>query len=96
MNAKRNDEARVDAERLLACVAGVDNPCCTLGTALHGSKIGLDAWRLAASLCAVGSPRVREVQNVCSVSYRTAWHMRQRLLDAAIVLREREGRSWDG
>jgi hypothetical protein len=92
MRTKAGESPALEPERLLACIAGVDQPSATAGTALHGSKVRLETWRRAAALCAAGRPRVSDLQAVCAVSYRTAWRMRQRLLDAAGALSERAPR----
>jgi hypothetical protein len=91
MLPRRNEKQALEPDRLIDCIAGIDRPAGTAGTGLHGSKVRLETWRRAAALCAAGEPRIRDLQDACAVSYRTAWRMRQRLLDAAKALRERRG-----
>ncbi len=56
----------------------------TVGTPLEGSKLPLAAWLRAAHMLNT-SPKpvtVREVERALGVTYKTAWHMVQKLLEA--------------
>lgn len=54
----------------------------TAGTPLKGSKLPLSAWMTAAHLLSDHKPvTVREVQMTLGVTYKTAWHTVQKLLE---------------
>jgi len=55
----------------------------TVGTPLEGSKLPLRAWVRAAHMLNAHRPTtVREVEQALGVTYKTAWHMVQKLLKA--------------
>lgn len=55
----------------------------TVGTPLAGSKLPLSAWVKAAHMLNSQKPvTVAAIQNALGVTYKTAWHMVQKLLTA--------------
>ncbi|MFB6458636.1 transposase [Bradyrhizobium tunisiense] len=56
----------------------------TVGTPLEGSKLPLSAWLQAAHMLNTlpKAVTVREVEQTLGVTYKTAWHMVRKLLEA--------------
>ncbi|MBR0899956.1 transposase [Bradyrhizobium tropiciagri] len=56
----------------------------TIGTPLEGSKLSLAAWLQAAHMLNTlpEAVTVREIEQALGVTYKTAWHMVQKLLAA--------------
>lgn len=63
----------------------------TRGTLLHGTKLRMEAWLAAAELyvSVQGNIKLRELQEACGVSHKTAWRMRSTLRDLDLYLTEK-------